>query len=344
MTSIVSKTPFPVQGWEHRFYHGNPYHCIAVKVSLQWDAEGRLATMQRQPEFALNDVWFGKEYLSSLLKASELIPFKPATEVVVTGSVRAPEGRPMQKWPIALGIGDRTKRLMVYGPRAWQHRLFDGWTLSAPQAVDSVALLYENAYGGTTGAAREHYADGEYYAENPAGCGFLGKTRADTSREYPAAQIETWNGTITKFGRDYPVGGLGPIPATAPSRFQHAGTWDEAWKKDMAPHIPLDMDMRYWNAAPPDQILDDYLKPGTRITLTGMRPGVPITLETPRIDAAVIARYADSRRQIQPMELDTIAIDLDKDCMSLRYHTILAFDKTIDRIDVLCALLPPRKG
>lgn len=346
MTIVKSQTLFPVQGFEHRFYHGNRYHCVSAKVTLEWDADGTLTVPRRQPDMEVNDIWHDREDRSSLLYASDLIPFKPGTDVVVTGTVRPPVAEPVPFWFAALRIGTLEKRLRLYGPRQWEHRLLGGWTLSDPVPTEGVSLLYENAYGGTVDPDKDEYKEGEYYPPNPAGTGYIGKSRPDTGRIYSAAQIEAWDGAIKEFGRDVPVGGFGPIPGHIPERMQYAGTFDDKWKKEIAPDIPPDMDMRYWNIAPAGQRLDRYLKPSDEIELAAMRPGPPIRLLIPNIDASTLCEFADRSREAESMNLDSVAIDLDGDRMTLRYHRIIPFDPDLKRIQVGCALLPnqPRRS
>lgn len=337
MTVIVSQSLYPVQGFEHRFYHGNRYHCLSAKVTLQWDAEGRLTPLARQPDLVLNDVWLDEENRSSLLYPSDLIPYKPTTDVLVTGSVRPPEDGLLPTWYVALRIGEQEKRLRVHGPRHWRHTLLGGWTLSEPEPVSAVALLYENAYGGTLGPLREHYEEGEFYPPNPLGCGFVDRSRADTAQLYPAAQIESWDAPLVAFGQDVEPGGFGPLPGFVPARQQYAGTYDEQWRQTVAPNIPQDMDMRYWNTAPADQQPPAFLKAGDVIELAGTRPGPPLRLVLPPFDAAGVAHWEDESRETHAMMLDTVLIDLDRDRVTLRFHGLVDFDERIKRINVYCA-------
>lgn len=334
MTTVISHSLYPVRDFEHRFYHGNPYHCISAKITLDWDENGVLSPARRQIDLLADDLWRDRENRSSLIYASDLIPFKPCTDVVVTGTVRPPDARPTPLWYAALRIGKLEKRLRFYGPRQWQFRLFGGWTLSDPEPTEGVGLLYENAYGGVSFPENDTFKEGEYDPNNPVGCGYIGKARTSTARSYPAAQIESWDGRIKHFGRDVPPGGFGPLPGHAPDRYRHIGTWDERWQKEVAPHIPLDMDMRYWNVAPADQQTGTYLKSGDLIELAGVRPGPPLCLRLPPIDATTVRYQANRTRHARNMNLDTVAIDLDLDRITLRYHRILPFDAECKSIHV----------
>lgn len=338
MTSVVNQSKFPVQGFESRFYHGIRYHCVSAKLTFQWDEQGKLTLLKRQAPFVLNEIWKGEENRSSLLHPGDLLPFKPTTDVFVTGTARPPEGA-QRVWAAALKVGAIEKRLRLFGPRYWMYQPGRGWTLTEPEPTAQIELLYENAFGGNVDPKKEHYEEGEYYPPNPIGKGFFGPLVPEREKVYPAAQIEAWDAPLVKIGVEVQPGGLGPIPGHIPDRMQWAGTYDEEWKEKVAPNIPLDMDMRYWNAAPPDQQPAEYLSKGARIELAGLCRGGHLAFEIPDVDAAIVARYIDEERKSLSMFLDTVAIDLDTRTVALRYHRIVPFDDEIRHLNVYCALI-----
>lgn len=338
MTTIVSQTPYPVQGFEHRFYGGVPYHCISAKLTLRWRANGHLTPLLRQPGFVLNDIWRGAPYRSPLDYPSELIPFKPTTDVLVIGTARPRDGVPIPAWDAALRFPGVDKRLHLCGPRHWRYSLAHGWRLSEPAPSDGVPLGYDLAYGGVSGEQRDHYAEGEFHPANPYGCGFLGKQRADTAREYRAPQIEAWNGAVGALGQDVAVGGFGPLPGFVPQRARYAGTYDAHWEREIKPHIPPDMDLRYWNTAPLDQQPADYLVAGDRIDLLGLTREGRLTLVLPPVATSLVGDYDDESTASLPLRLDTVVIDLDQQHLTVRYHQIVRFDAALARIRVYCAL------
>lgn len=337
MTVIVSQSLYPVQAVERAFWHGNRYHCISAKVNLAFDAQGLLSSPPKQLELVHDEVWRDRPMRSSLLSPGDLIPFKPATDVYVTGTARPREGRPTTQWDAELLIKGQRKRLRLYGPRSWRYGLISGWTLSAPEATAGVELLYENAYGGVVDPSKEHFEEGEFYPENPFGCGFTGRARVDTHRDHRAAQIEAWEGAIATFGKDVAVGGLGPIPGFFPARAAHSGTYDKQWEEQHKPHIPLDMDMRYWNCAPTDQQASGYLRERDEVVLVGLTESGRLRLEVPPFTAMTVCRFRDKANQADQMHLDTFAIDLDRHLLQLRYHRIVPVDPRLERISVHCA-------
>jgi hypothetical protein len=343
MPLVVSQSLYPVQAVERRFWHGNPYLCVSAKVSLRFDAQGRLSKLSRQPPLALDEVWLDRPMRSSLLNGSDLIPYKPGTDVLVLGNARPPAGKPSTGWDAELRLPGKRKRLRLLGPRFWEHRLLGGWTLSAPSPCESVPLLYENAYGGVVDPDREHFEEGEYYPDNPFGTGFVGRPRPPTDRPIPAARIEAWDGAITGFGKDVPVGGTGPVPGFFPHRQRHAGNW-ESHEAQGLPGMPLDMDMRYWQVAPPDQQLDRYLRADEEIQLHGFCAEGPLHLRMPPITAMATASYSASQTRARVMALDTVQIDLDRRTIALRYHVIVPLQDDLEQVSVRCAEYTPLSG
>jgi hypothetical protein len=341
MTTIVSQTAFPVQGLEQRFYSGALYHCVSVKLTLRWRADGALSPLLRQPDFVLNDRWREAPYRSPLDYPSELAPFKPTTDVLVIGTARPRDGVPVRHWDALLQLPGVSKRLRLCGPRLWRHSLAHGWRLSEPEPTDGVHLGYDQAFGGVTGEPRDHYVEGEFHPANPHGCGYLGRRGADPSHDYRAPQIEAWNGAIADLGDDVAVGGFGPLPGFVPQRARYAGTRDAHWAREIAPALPADMDLRYWNCAPEDQQPADYLCGGDRLELLGLTREGHVSLQIPTTRAFLVRDYDNGDTAALPLQLDTAIVDLDQRHLSLRYHQIVPLDDAVDRIRVYCALTSP---
>lgn len=336
MTTIVSQSAFPVQGFEHRFYGGVPYHCVSAKLSLRWRSDGSLKPLLRQPGFVLNDVWRQQPYRSPLDYPSDLIPFKPTTDLLLFGTARPEHGRPATSWGGALVCPGVEKKLRFHGPRQWRHSLVHGWRLSEAEPTDGVRLCSDHAYGGTVGEPKDHYAEGEFYPPNPYGRGYIGRSRPGSDQVIPAPLVEAWDGAVGSLGVDVPVGQVGPMPGFVPERARFAGTYDAAWRRDVEPNIPHDFDLRYWNTAPMDQRPPTYLRSGDRIDLIGFTPEGHLSLALPDVNAFLVRDFADGSTASVAMALDTVAIDLDRARLTLRYHQIVRYENTIEQIRVYC--------
>jgi len=74
---------------------------------------------------------------------------------------------------------------------------------------------------------------------------------------------------------------FGPISRTAPSRLEHAGTYDAEWQKYRMPLLPLDFSPRYHQDAPQHQRMARPLRGDEGLRLAGLHPpleGLALTL------------------------------------------------------------------
>jgi hypothetical protein len=322
MIPIINQSKFPMVGFEHRFYHGNPYWCIVLKATYEWDDAGNTRLLDEQPDMQVNDLLEDESSpWSSLRYPTDLTPFKPATDVWVSGTAHAIDGK-TDVWPAGLSVGSINKRLKLFGPRRWEYSFMSGWKLSKPESCKGVALRYENAYGGHKGSMDETK---EAYLPNPIGTGWLGGRKPGIEESIRAPQCEGWDDFIDRFDRKYPPAGLSPMPNYFADRMQFAGTTDDVWKKTVAPNIPLDMKMDFWNAAPLDQRVPGYLKGGETIEMIGLAKPVTLAMTIPKIKCYALVELANGKQDARTLNLDTIAIDLDRQHLTMRYNRIIPF-------------------
>ena len=87
---------------------------------------------------------------AEVLAESDLVAFKPFTDVVVTGAACAPAGRKAYHLDCSAKVGDLQKTVRVHGPRSARRRMFGKLALSDPQPFEMQELGYRHAYGGIT--------------------------------------------------------------------------------------------------------------------------------------------------------------------------------------------------
>lgn len=83
-----------------------------------------------------------------LVQATDCWPYKLGTDVVVHGSVHAPNAAPTTEMVASVGIGARTHRVTVIGDRRVEPRPGGGWRFSSPEPFTTLPLTFERAYGG----------------------------------------------------------------------------------------------------------------------------------------------------------------------------------------------------
>lgn len=334
MPYVTNVTPFQALGVEHRFYNGHPYDCLFVKATFRLCHDGILRPLIKQPPFVLNDVHEGDEDTTALDYASEIIPFKPGTDVIVTGNAGSPGGEPRQQWLAQLLVGPLNKIVKLTGPRHWHHKRLDRWELSETEPCTSVRLSYALSYGGACG---EQADERDPCWANPFGLGIHARNKIDKSRHYDAPRILSPEAGEPKWGAPMPAVGLSPVDGRQMDRMQFAGTYDEKWQREVAPNIPLDLRMEYWNVVPQDQVAKPYLVGGAIVRTAGLFPTHDGRQEfvLPRYEMRAVPIRGDTKHAGSGMDLDTVLIDLDKRHVVLRWATLYSQTEGYDEYEVI---------
>lgn len=101
---------------------------------------------------------------------SELVAWKPCTDVVVIGEACAPTGKRARFFDAGIKIGNFQKSVRVFGDRKIQLKTF-GFDFSEPEPFERMPLHYGLAYGGKHN--RTEKGDELAYPRNPVGRGFV---------------------------------------------------------------------------------------------------------------------------------------------------------------------------
>ncbi|MFT3772229.1 MAG: DUF2169 domain-containing protein [Minicystis sp.] len=281
-------------GVAHRAFEtaGRVDLCVTVMVASPFDAPERLL-----PEA---DLWkMLGEVLGKDTPPDAGMP-KPRAEVLMIGAAHPPGG-PRPACPVRLRMGRLDKTLQVTGDRTWDAN----GAASEPVPFTAMALTWSNAFGGPGHPA------------NPAGKGFVpekdesdgegkepkrGEARPLPNVEDPARLVKSPD------DRSDPAG-FGPHDVTWPERLSKAGTYDDAWKKDQAPGLPLDFDFAFYNTAPLDQQRDEPFDDGEAFAIENMHPDQPV-LEgrLPRLRARIFVDLRGGELREVPMRLETVQL------------------------------------
>jgi hypothetical protein len=305
---LVNLTPYAADISITMDGDGSEMLLVMVKATFVL-GDGLPALAPEQDKPVLADEYAGEPDRSSLVRAAESCLFKPAADVVVSGSAFSPRGRGSETL-VALELGPIRKVIRVIGDRAWKSARGD---ISSPQPFVEMPLTYERAFGGRDASA----APPEAWPENPVGVGFRGQGSRAPLAGAPLPNLEDPRQPITR-PTDRPRSrGLGPIAPSWSPRPGYAGTYDAAWQRQRMPFPPLDFDPRFGHAAPIDQVLPGYLVGGEAVSLTGMRPaGGVYRFTLPALAPEVIVRVA-GERDTPPLSCDTLAIDAKAQTFSL---------------------------
>lgn len=300
---VESSTPWPHLLFERRTPADEPLMVIVVQAVLGLDDESFARPLRAQLPVHLADLYRGDPTCTSLRREGSLATFKPRSDIHVDAIAHAPGGTPASEWPVRIRVGTIDKSLRILGPRAWEHR--DGaWKLGAPEPVTEVPMSWERAFGGA------HTIDGKRVAEerNPLGTGFL-PDGVDTSAPIAAPQILAPDEPEHVAGERYVPQGIAPVSRDAAWRLDHAGTYDETWRRERAPRLPDDFDARFYNSAHPDLIVPGYLRGDEPIELVNLTPSGRLRTGLPglRYEVVITRRSErDERVEVLPLHLDTL--------------------------------------
>lgn len=310
MLRLLNDTPFPV-AWQHgRVQAGRDSLTVMVKATFRLVSRAAAESLPGGEQVPLT----GDDPADAPADAAvsydgDWSLYKPAADVLVTGSCHAPEA-PATRVGVGLALGEHLrKHLVVTGERYW---LPGGREASAPRPFRSVPMGWEHAFGGAG------------FAANPVGRGVAPIAGPDGTPLHPLPLIEDPAALVQRPDDRPDPAGLGPVNRRWPQRAPRAGTFDDAWLDGTWPYLPTDFDWRHFQAAPADQQLDGYLVGDEAFLITHMHPGHPEYRGTlPGIRLQVFAARRDgeqTRWRALRMRLDTAHIDMVEERLTLLWR------------------------
>lgn len=263
MWQIDNGTDFSVAGAGVTDKTGRNAWVVAVKAAFRLLPGGRVEPLPAadQPSVEHVPTYNGADGLSSLRYEADLLARKRGTDVVLNGEAWAPRGRAASQVEVGLRVGERIKRLLVYGDRVYERAGLGGLAVAAPQAFHRQRIIYERAYGGHDLGEPEPSRQA-FHAANPVGCGLVKAVGA------PVPCVEY----AEPGGGSRPVPGFGAVASYWAPRIHFAGTYDQAWMTERRPLLPADFDPRYFHFAPEDQQFAAPLRGGEVVELWNLTP------------------------------------------------------------------------
>ncbi|MEM1125934.1 MAG: DUF2169 domain-containing protein [Bacteroidota bacterium] len=305
---LVNESPFAAQELFLTDEDGRDLLVVVVKATYSIGAAGLHLASEPVP-VDVAGTYHGDPETASLRFEPEIAPQKVGTDVVLVG--HAFPNAPGARWvDVGLRVGPLNKVIRAFGDRHW-YRTLGFSRISEPALFDRIPLRWELAFGGWD-RSDENPEQHRVEARNPVGVGFQASLLAGAEEGTPLPNLEHPQHLIDSPTDVPPPAGFGFIgPHWAP-RLQYAGTYDAAWERDRLPLLPLDFDRRFYNAAPPDQVLAEPLRGDEPVVVAHATPGPWLHFhlpgEPPPTSTVVIRRQAD---QALNLRLDTVIIDTD---------------------------------
>lgn len=298
---------------------------VTCKATYQL-APGRSSLASTQDEPNTSDVYQNGDAHRSLLRGTDLVPFKRRAEIVLVGHAYAPRGEPVTSLRTRLVVGTVDKTILVFGDQSFTR---DG-QLVGPTRFSKSPLSWERAAGGPGTA-------------NPVGMRLDG--RSDSREAVGIPSLQSPDTQVTTYQSQIEPIGYGPIAPSWPRRqvklYARIGTWDfRRWADEP---LPDDIDAgSFFNMAPLDQQLDE-LRADEHLVLENLHPDHPrlLTALGGHVPQAFVETSGSSAEEVR-LRCDTLAIDTDRGTASLtwRGHVVLSHPTMPGRVSVRLASSP----
>lgn len=317
MFHLLNQTPFFAQLLPTLDLDGGEGVMVLVKGTYAIGAAAPRLAAEQLPAF-VQDLYWGDPTKTSLKYASDLVPEKTGTDVVLIGSAY-PRGPEATQADVTLEAGPLKKTVRVFGDRRWKRKLglVSYATPAAP--LKTMPLTYERAFGGCDKTHADE-KEWKFEARNPVGTGLIANPQRPDFGEVPLPNVED-PAALLSFHQDRPAPtGFGFIAPTWEPRKQHAGTHDQAWQDSRCPLLPADFNPRFYNAAHPDLISKDFFQGGEPVRITGASKtgDLSFALPTTKITAEF---HIDGSTTARPCDLDTVVIEPDDSRLLLTWRT-----------------------
>jgi hypothetical protein len=258
---------------------------------------------------------------------SDMVPYKPGTDVLLAGAAVPPEGTRSTKMAVSLRVVAKERILIdkavdVYGPRTWETGLL-GVAPTSPGPLSATPLVWENAYGGRAEVGGEI----QYEPRNPVGTGF-GPPEAWLGQPLPC--IESPAAPLTS--RHPAPAGFGPIGMGWQPRASRYGTTDLRWRRERAPLPPEDIDLRVYCSAPDDQWLEEPLGGGELFEVVGTRASGPWVFRLPMLHPLFASVTGGVVTEYRP-PVDTVLVDAGCERLELTWRAAVKLPQKTEKLE-----------
>lgn len=313
---LLNRTPFAVAPFVF-LHEGLETLLLVVKGTFTFGQQGPRVSDEQDP-IVIADEYVDEPHNSSLLRASDVTLLKPATDVLLRGYAYSTPGSRTEAL-VALRVGSLKKGVRVFGDRVWE-RVLRVTRQSEPKPFLKMELTYERAFGGTDASVPQRV---ERCEENPVGRGFRARDSRLPVEGAPLPNLEDPTGLLESPDERPRPACFGPIAPSWKPRPLYAGTYDEAWKRDVFPFLPRDFDPRFLQCAPPDQILPGYIQGGEPVVIAGASAQGALQGSLPTVNPEVTVRIGDRIEQ-PPLRCDTVLLDAERPAVTLVWRAQLS--------------------
>ena len=310
---------------------GASFLSVIIKGTFTIPTGGGVArpAAEQLPIFTADEPYDPEQPGGVLKFESDLVPFKPRTDVVLVGHAYAPHGRAAKVVDVEIEVGAIRKKLRVFGDRAWSFPSEQQDAIPyivGPADFVKMPLTYDRAFGGIDKAAGIVGNRKPWCERNYLGKGFCGARTVASINGTPLPNIEDPDDLIRTWDSNPRPAGCGFFPRNSRPRVEWYGTYDERWKAERKPELPLDFRFDAYNGADLTMQGAPFLVGNERVRLTNVATsGMQLDFSLPRIVPQVTAAQHNASREAAA-NLDTLVISPDLGAFCVVWRATLAVE------------------
>lgn len=302
-----------------------PCKTLIVKQSFEFDQTGQVFALDTSANIELSDQMLAEPTTSSLALACETVPFKQGFELYGNLTAYPPKAKQAKVIEVSLCLHQQqqivfNKVLRVTGDRRWKSSIL-GSKATDPEILNSVALSYENTYGGIDEQKPERI-----FEQNPVGIGF----RVKQIKGSALPKVEYPNNCLTHPKNSGVAASYAPVPQFWQPRLSLMPEVDST--ETLAGNYPFQapLSANSYNYAPTDQQLALTYNKELMLSLKGLVPNrdyhETITLKLPYNKPLAACIHGEHQ---QPIDLicDTLVLDSDANAFHLLWRKSIASEK-----------------
>ena len=308
---------------------------IIAKITHKMESGTEPSVSDKSISLFRETYFYNDNNTGSIMYESDLVPFKPLTDIVVVGKAYTPDQQPLQTLDVGLQVGKTAKIVRIFGDRHWYQVEEDGdFVISEPLPFTSMDLKYEKSFGGSD-------LDNDiYYKQNPIGCGCIIEESLQNSKLRKLPNIENQQDLLKSWkSRPDPLG-LGFYANNWEPRIQYLGSYDEESLEGDQIGLPKNFSHRFYNSAHPDLQVDGYLEGDEKVELVNLSPKGRLIFNLPNLKPIVVVRKKNlnieatenskgDESQIT-MNLDTLVFIPDEDVFYEVFRGVFQLDSIED--------------
>ena len=313
---------------------GREHLVIAAKATWSIPKPGQRPRPLPPQALALSDEYYGEPGESALRYGADMARFKPRCDVLFDAFAHSPGGQSVHELLAGFEVGDLKKTVRVHGPRRWQRVAggLAGYRPSRGEAFTSMPLHYGLAFGGTRWYEQGDETLCEAHLHNPAGLGYAGAQTKGQMHQQPAPQLEHPQQPIKQSDDRVEPMALSAIGRHWLPRRRHAGTYYQAWRRDVFPLLPLDFDEQFHQCAPMDQQMP-YPRGGEVVRLFNLLPGLPdLQFNLPGLQPLMRVLRTDHSQAAPSAQLDTLFFETENLRFSAVWRASLPIKRSLQEV------------